>query len=104
MILTSGHFDTAHTLCCRYFEDVRRAVMARLGRLSNDELAGEEEVVMTVMSLLGELMSVVDVNFNVRDWCTPSHNLVACIDGSIALLQWAGFVGPDLCSSGKSGD
>eukprot|EP00752_Nemacystus_decipiens_P004045 g3704.t1 len=47
-----------------YFEDVRRAVMARLGRLSNDELAGEEEVVMTVMSLLGELMSVVDVNFN----------------------------------------
>eukprot|EP00903_Cladosiphon_okamuranus_P019913 g18301.t2 len=47
-----------------YFEDVRRAVMTRLGRLSNDELAGEEEVVMTVMSLLGALMSVVDVNFN----------------------------------------
>lgn len=41
--------------------------MARLGRLSNDELAGEEEVVMTAMSLLGELMSVVDVNFNVSD-------------------------------------
>lgn len=39
--------------------------MARLGQLSNDELAGEEEAVMTVMSLLGELMSVVDVNFNV---------------------------------------
>lgn len=52
---------------CRYFEDVRRAVMARLGRLSNDELAGEEEIVMTVMSLLGELMSVVDANFNVSD-------------------------------------
>ncbi len=39
--------------------------MARLGQLSNDELAGEEEAVMTVMSLLGELMSVVDPNFNV---------------------------------------
>lgn len=56
-----------HLHSCRYFEDVRRAVMARLGRLSNDELAGEEEVVMTAMSLLGELMSVVDVTFNVSD-------------------------------------
>lgn len=41
--------------------------MARLGRLSKDELAGEEEVVMAVMTLLGELMAVVDVNFNVSD-------------------------------------
>lgn len=62
--------------------------MARLGRLSNDELAGEEEIVMTVMSLLGELMSVVDVQFNVSDKCTRPHPCT-CIDGSIASLQWA---------------
>lgn len=44
--------------------------MARLGRLSNDELAGEEETVMATMSFLGELMSVMDGNFNVggADW------------------------------------
>lgn len=53
--------------------------MARLGRLSNDELAGEEEVVMTAMSLLGELMSVVDVNFNV------SHHNIQIVHPSRSL-------------------
>lgn len=51
----------------RYFENVRRAVMARLGRLSNDELAGEEDAVMTVMNSLGDLMSVMDAKFNVSE-------------------------------------
>lgn len=39
--------------------------MARLGRLSNDELAGEEDTVMTVMNSLGDLMSVIDAKYNV---------------------------------------
>lgn len=41
--------------------------MARLGRLSNDELAGEEDTVMTVMNSLGDLMSAMDAKFNVRN-------------------------------------
>lgn len=49
----------------RYFEDVRRGVMARLGRLSNDELAADEDAVMAIMSSLGVVMSAIDVKFNV---------------------------------------
>ncbi|CBJ30122.1 conserved unknown protein [Ectocarpus siliculosus] len=47
-----------------YFEDVRRGVMARLGRLSNDELAADEEAVMAIMSSLGVVMSAIDMKFN----------------------------------------
>ncbi|CAM9482017.1 unnamed protein product [Scytosiphon promiscuus] len=60
-----------------YFEDVRRAVMARLGRLSNDELAGEEETVMATMSFLGELMSVMDGNFNKAEHVERFHIMFA---------------------------
>lgn len=39
--------------------------MARLGRLSNDELAADEEAVMAIMSSLGVVLSAIDMKFNV---------------------------------------
>lgn len=49
----------------RYFENVRQAVLWRVTRLSNDELSGEEEAVMSVVHSLMSLLEVIQPNFNV---------------------------------------
>lgn len=49
----------------RYLENVRRVVLNRLGRLSNDELGGDEDAVMSVMTHLGNALSVVQKDYNV---------------------------------------
>lgn len=50
----------------RYFEDVRRAVFDRLGRLSNDELGGDEDTVVSIVKHLGVVLPVVLRDFYVR--------------------------------------
>ena len=49
----------------RYFENVRQAVLWRVTRLSNDELSGEEEAVMSVVHSLMSLLEVIQPNSSV---------------------------------------
>lgn len=67
----------------RYFESVRQAVLWRVTRLSNDELSGEEEAVMSVVHSLMSLLEVIQPNSNVsmiivhlvRSHCYPNRTL-----------------------------
>lgn len=47
---------------------MRQAVYGRVTRLSNDELSGEEEAVMSVVHSLMSLLEVIQPNYNVRTW------------------------------------
>lgn len=58
-------FCLPHPAPPRYFENVRQAVLWRVTRLSNDELSGEEEAVMSVVHSLMSLLEVIQPNSNV---------------------------------------
>lgn len=60
--------DETHPLNCsdnRYFENVRRVVLDRLGRLSNDELGGDEDTVMSVANNLMHALPVFIKDYDV---------------------------------------